>query len=399
VSKNVAFILLLRQLKLAISLIITLLLPVNAAQKTVYLPNGSFEDGFGGWREWHGQNSAGAPEVVSGMAVSGQNSLKIYNNSTVWQDIAQNQVMAGERVFVSVSLYLETGTDYDTKPALSLVITNSADLDIEILRAEPDDGYPKGEWFTIYGEAVNNGGIIPEDFRYVRLVLENHTNGAVFFDALKVSVEIDPDEIIETDEGTPVNWRPGMPVNNGDQTSGEAEITPAFPKIQIKKPEFSGTNKTFSDITGHWAEKEISSLASSGVILGVSPDEFEPEREITKKEFDLLLCRITDKEAAEFFTPSDSGEIITRVETAEILIEILLNSETPGKLEYVEMQDATEAENFYDSPNIPEKSLRSVATGVHYGILRGKSGNMFDPKGGLTRAEVAVILTRFLNLF
>ena len=144
--------------------------------------------------------------------------------------------------------------------------------------------------------------------------------------------------------------------------------------------------KTFSDTVGHWAEKDISYLASCGIIMGVSDDKFEPEREITNNEFNLLIKRITNR---GFETVEEADEIIIREAAATILVDLM-----PPKLLIF---DDTKAANFYDYDNM-QNGLK-IANAIHNNMLNGKPGSLFDPKGSLTRAEAAAILIRFTKLF
>ncbi|UUZ83996.1 S-layer homology domain-containing protein [Paenibacillus sp. P26] len=50
-------------------------------------------------------------------------------------------------------------------------------------------------------------------------------------------------------------------------------------------------NKTFTDISGHWAESNIKLLANKLVVDGVSDSLFQPERGITRAEFAALVVR------------------------------------------------------------------------------------------------------------
>lgn len=49
--------------------------------------------------------------------------------------------------------------------------------------------------------------------------------------------------------------------------------------------------KGLSDIKGHWAEKNIQTLFTKGIITGNSVGKYEPEKPITKAEFTALLVR------------------------------------------------------------------------------------------------------------
>ena len=48
----------------------------------------------------------------------------------------------------------------------------------------------------------------------------------------------------------------------------------------------------FEDVNEHWAETEIAELYNRGIVEGVSPKSFEPEREINRAEFCTLLVKM-----------------------------------------------------------------------------------------------------------
>jgi hypothetical protein len=53
---------------------------------------------------------------------------------------------------------------------------------------------------------------------------------------------------------------------------------------------------------------------------------------------------------------------------------------------------------FADTANISDYARKAVAWCCANGIVTGKSGNMFDPQGQATRAEVATMLRGYMNM-
>jgi len=116
--------------------------------------------------------------------------------------------------------------------------------------------------------------------------------------------------------------------------------------------------RVFKDIVGHWAEPYIMKAYASGIILGVDDDRFMPDKEISRQDAVLILSRV-------------EHALGTRLhETLQ---------ETP----------------FVDSEYIREECRQAVTHFQMAGIISGKTGNMFDPIGSMTRAEAAkcIILT------
>ena len=56
------------------------------------------------------------------------------------------------------------------------------------------------------------------------------------------------------------------------------------------------------------------------------------------------------------------------------------------------------AEDFADESSISPYAMQAVDWARANSVVNGKDGNLFDPKGGTTRAELAAILQRFLTL-
>jgi len=113
-------------------------------------------------------------------------------------------------------------------------------------------------------------------------------------------------------------------------------------------------DKIFSDVAGHPAENQIHSLASRGIINGVSPVLFEPGRTMTRAEFAAIVVRALglNPKAIPEFTDVPSGA--------------------------------------WYSPY--------VGTAYSYGIVNGISQTKFAPESLITRQEAAVMVCRAATL-
>ena len=63
---------------------------------------------------------------------------------------------------------------------------------------------------------------------------------------------------------------------------------------------------------------------------------------------------------------------------------------------YVGRPDAEQGIDFADEGNISSYAVSAVDWARANGIVNGKNGNMFDPQGNATRAEVAAILRNYM---
>lgn len=85
----------------------------------------------------------------------------------------------------------------------------------------------------------------------------------------------------------------GMPgyVFGKDHNLTRAEYATIIDRVFVFEGEEEVT-KSFLDTEGHWAEAQISRLASQGIVYGVSATHFKPDDPITRDQVLLMLSRI-----------------------------------------------------------------------------------------------------------
>lgn len=169
----------------------------------------------------------------------------------------------------------------------------------------------------------------------------------------------------------------------------------------------------YTDITGHWASKYILEMSDLNVFYGVGDNLFAPDAQISRGMILTALHRMdgnvepktvanfTDVERGSWYDKAISwavenniarpatgtfkpNEILTREEMVTILSNFLTYKKTPIR----EIKPA----DFADEAQIAEWAQDAVDRTVTAGIIHGKPDNMFDPKGGTTRAELAKVL-------
>ncbi|MDR1245490.1 MAG: S-layer homology domain-containing protein, partial [Clostridiales Family XIII bacterium] len=117
----------------------------------------------------------------------------------------------------------------------------------------------------------------------------------------------------------------------------------------------------FSDIeTGAYYTTYVAWAAANGLVSGTGAGDFAPNADVTRQDLATLIARY-----AEF-----AGLGVPPLYAA-------------GSFD----DDAQTADYAKDA-------LQTLTAG---GILNGKPGNIFDPRGSATRAEVAAILHRFIE--
>ncbi|MEY8396716.1 S-layer homology domain-containing protein [Lachnospiraceae bacterium 45-P1] len=178
----------------------------------------------------------------------------------------------------------------------------------------------------------------------------------------------------------------------------------------------------FTDIKNHWAEDNIIFVASRGLLADTGNNQFSPDTGMTRGMFVTALGRLagidpnsyktgkfTDVKADAYYAPyvnwaAEKGIVngttattfspdtsITREQMAVIMANYA------KKLGY-DLPVAHDAVTFADNAQISGWAAKEVKAMQQAGIMAGKGGNRFDPKGTATRAEVATVLRRFVEI-
>lgn len=117
----------------------------------------------------------------------------------------------------------------------------------------------------------------------------------------------------------------------------------------------------FDDCNGHWADEYINWAYDKGIVKGMSETSFAPNNNISRQEMAVMIMRYADYKGIEL--PKVKAPIA-----------------------------------FNDKADIATWSADAVSAMQQAGIINGKPGNLFDPKGNATRAEAAKMISEFLKL-
>ena len=179
---------------------------------------------------------------------------------------------------------------------------------------------------------------------------------------------------------------------------------------------------THNDVTsGHWAYEAVEYCYSKGICSGISSTEFGRDYPITRGDFILMLynamgkpavngsCTFSDVTAADHFAAAlawgqqnglASGvgdnkfaprDNITREQAFSLLYRFL-----PMAGKSVPDASLSVLDQFKDKGSIAGFAQTASATLVAQGLASGSNGNL-DPKGTLTRAQMASLLYRVLE--
>ena len=178
----------------------------------------------------------------------------------------------------------------------------------------------------------------------------------------------------------------------------------------------------FTDIQNHWAADNILFVASRGLLSGTSDTTFSPNTGMTRGMFVTALGRLaginpdsyktgkfTDVKADAYYAPyvnwAAQNGIVEGVTATTFAPDTNINREQMAvimanyakKLGYT-VPKTLEAVTFVDNASISSWAKDAVRAMQQAGILAGKTNNRFDPAGTATRAEVATVLRRFVEI-
>lgn len=185
---------------------------------------------------------------------------------------------------------------------------------------------------------------------------------------------------------------------------------------------------TFGDVQRHWSRPEVEVLASRGLLAGVAPGTFEPNRQLTRAEAVKLLVSLlrtsgklpepqAGADGVEFtdvrndswyaadvmlanrlglvqgaggrFRPNDP---MTREELAAIVYRAAIwRTAEEGA------NDDAWMSGYEDADSVATWAIPGMRAAVSDGWLKGRTASMLVPKAHITRAEAAVILYRLLD--
>ncbi|WP_099469664.1 InlB B-repeat-containing protein [Konateibacter massiliensis] len=181
-------------------------------------------------------------------------------------------------------------------------------------------------------------------------------------------------------------------------------------------------NTAFTDIAGHWAKEDIEFVVSRGLFSGTSEAKFSPNTSMTRGMFVTALGRLANADVSGYAKSSFSdvkndayymgyiewankNNIVNGVGNGKFAPDQSITHEQMAIImsNYAKTIGDTltkvHVENtFADNAKISTYAKEDVKQMQMAGVIRGKNGNLFDPQGTATRAEVSAVLHRFVEL-
>lgn len=187
-----------------------------------------------------------------------------------------------------------------------------------------------------------------------------------------------------------------------------------------KEPTPFAPEEMFPDMFGHWANEYVTELYTLGIVDGVDTHRFNPDGKVTRGMLVTILGRVNGVQPSMYwetgfadvdinewygpyvawarqcglvdgfedgsFRPKDN---ITREQMALIFTRFasyIGASLTEG-----------EAIAFADQDKISSWAADAVVYAQKTGLINGKDGNRFDPRGTASRAEMCTVTSRFIR--
>ena len=120
---------------------------------------------------------------------------------------------------------------------------------------------------------------------------------------------------------------------------------------------------SFTDVeAGKWYADAITWTAENGIFAGYGKDKFGPDDPITREQLAAIFYRYADYKGYDLTVK--------------------------GNLD-----------KFKDADKITDYAKTAMQWAIGSGLVKGKSGNLLDPQGTATRAEIAAMLHRFIEKY
>lgn len=207
-------------------------------------------------------------------------------------------------------------------------------------------------------------------------------------------------------------------VNQGFAPSDEEEVEEIDTSVIAKRAE----NVNFSDVTGHWAETTIETLATYDYVAGMGDGTFSPNTQVTRAQFIKMLAdlygivapsydgRFKDVKGDEWFAGylmvADKLDLIDDAMKADgnIYPNRAITREEAATIAALVAKDRgavvneNNATSFSDDAAISSWAKAGVKNAAAYGMIKGYGTGEYRPHANITRAEAAQILFRVVEI-
>ncbi|MFT9495336.1 S-layer homology domain-containing protein, partial [Anaerosolibacter sp.] len=182
-------------------------------------------------------------------------------------------------------------------------------------------------------------------------------------------------------------------------------------------------DRTFVDISGHWAQTDVEIMAAKHIANGVTANNFAPDKNITRAEFAALLVRtlklettgdqdkFTDVAREAWYKDSVmkayNADIISGINetafapeaniTREQMATILMRAYAYTSGKDLDQMITTSEVKFKDEGASSSWARRNVRLVESLGLMNGTPDGSFKPKDNATRAEAIVVIKHLME--
>lgn len=173
---------------------------------------------------------------------------------------------------------------------------------------------------------------------------------------------------------------------------------------------------SLTDIAGHWAEASIREAVKQGIITGYPNGSFQPDRTVTRAEFTVMLAKalkLQNTEGALSFKDSDRIGSWARTAISQAVALGIIQGDNNSNFRpdapvtraemavmlarALQLAPVARSAGFTDDRDIPAWAVGAAAEMKKSGLMQGKGNNSFFPKDAATRAETVTVLLRMLE--
>ena len=203
---------------------------------------------------------------------------------------------------------------------------------------------------------------------------------------------------------------------NGEQIiTANADYTPVIERLPVPK---------FRDTANHFAQDEIEKLYSLG-IYDEDLEYFNPSLYMQRYEFTISIGKAINLRVFEEPLKNDTTRLFKDVARTEKDYQYLVSAFNKGVIKGVSsthfnpegsltreqaatimiralglegrVQDSQLLSKYSDRNQISDYAKAAVIEATRIGLMQGNTNGQFNPKGKLSRAEAAIIVSRFLD--
>lgn len=161
--------------------------------------------------------------------------------------------------------------------------------------------------------------------------------------------------------------------------------------------------KTFADVpSGYWGADEIAFAASRELFQGTGDTTFAPEVPMSRAMMLTVLARYNGVDTSKGSTWYEAGAawaVETGISDGTNLDGALTREQLALMLyRYAGEPAAGSLSAFGDAENVSSWAVQAMVWATENGLINGVGGDLLNPQGQATRAQVAAILARFVTL-